>query len=175
MGTGFEKSCIFANKSFNQKINMKKIFFVLFSIVLFLGCSNNDNNSSKDKTKDIISIVDSVAHKLFQMESAEELGNLHVAMIDSIKHYLINNNNGAGFVVEDQEYQEIIDRLRIYNHTFLAALSKYNPNMNWSPIESENEDIAKTIAIMQTMEERALKYPEGNDSIGNNNKSELIR
>ena len=157
---------------------MKKILFILFSAVLLLGCSNNEtktsNNSTNSKSQEIISIVDSMEKKLFQMESAEELGNLHVAMLDSIKQYLINNNDGVGLTVDDQEYQKITERLTVYNHTFLASLSRYNPEMELSPIESENKDIARVIALMQSMEDRILTNPKETE-FNENNRLELTK
>ena len=149
---------------------MKKILFILFSAVLLLGCSNNEtktsNNSANSKSQEIISIVDSMEKQLFQMNSAEELGNFHIAMLDSIKQYLIDNNDGVGLTVDDQDYQKIMERLNIYNQTFIASLSRYNREMELSPIDSENEDVITVIALMQTMEKRALTDPKKNDSDG---------
>lgn len=108
------------------------------------------------------------------MNSAEELGNLHVAMLDSIKQYLINNNDGVGLTVDDQEYQKITERLTVYNHTFLASLSRYNPEMELSPIESENKDIARVIALMQSMEDRILTNPKETE-FNENNRLELTK
>ena len=135
---------------------MKKIIFILFSFFLLLSCSNS-------KSEDIIKIIDSFDEKLYETKSKEELTDLHFSLLDSLKQYLNENNNGQGLIENDEEYEKIIDRLDLYNISFCGALGRYNPSMQWSPIQSENHDIAEMTAIMKVMENRILTDPNGTD------------
>ena len=137
----------------NNKSHIWIVPLVLLVCILF-SCSHQLRRTN------IITLIENNNQTLYLVDSPEELKSTFLDLLEQIKSYL-DSDNGFRYKEEDDDYNQIMERFKLYNVAYATALGRYKPEYNWDT--GDKEQFAYLLALMQRMEEIALTKPRTSD------------
>lgn len=138
---------------------MKNRLFAISIAIITVAALTLSSCVNTSPSESIIKVIDTVENKLYSNNSLEEMSEMQHSMLKQITSCLDSIHRGYRFNENDEEYDKVMKRLERYNIVYCGAISRFNPELDLN--KGNKDKIARLLAIMKTMENRALTKLDG--------------